>query len=68
MKTYMVETDFAGVIGYFKTLNSAQGFCKSLPLIETQITMMKGQRFGEGFHQYKMKHVDGKFKYTWKRK
>lgn len=61
-RTYQIRTN-AGhtVLGYFKTLTDAKGNLK-LYWPNAEILMMRGPYFGEGFHFYKVRIVDGKFK------
>ncbi len=68
MKTYTVEIigkTQAGLVGYYYTLKEAKQRVKNLGY--GRITMMKGDYFGEGFHQYYLEYINGKFKYSWKR-
>jgi hypothetical protein len=59
--TYVILDDNENVLGYSHTLYDAKGWLlEKYP--NAEILMMRGNYFGEGFHKYRMKLVNGKFK------
>ena len=61
--TYVTEDPSGAVTGYFRTLHAAKAF--AVRSVDT-ILAMRGSRFGEGFHRYRMQFLNGHFKYTWR--
>ncbi len=61
IRTYILENKEGSVIEYFMFLNDAK---RSLEHRHptASILALKGNYFGEGFHHYRMKLVDGRFK------
>jgi hypothetical protein len=59
--TYMIEDSSGNVLWYFKTLANAKWSLQD-QWPQAEIVAMRGPHFGEGWHKYRMKLINGKFK------
>lgn len=63
--TYVIQNNKNEVLGYFEKLEHAKyDFIKQFNYKTCFILMMRGCYFGEGYHQYKLNYINGKFKRT----
>lgn len=61
-KTYLVEFSDGDIVEYCHTLRHAKRIIEKYAPNGGCIIMMKGQYFGEGFHQYKLEILNnGKY-------
>lgn len=68
VNTYMIlqglNNNNAHVLGYYHTLGSAKQVLKNNFLDQKNVFILnlKGDKFGEGFHQYTLELIGNKFK------
>lgn len=69
IKTYRVENEKNEVIEYFRLLNDAKQYCVRYYDKDLTILSIKGDYFGEGFHQYRLRLNANKlvFNKIWKK-
>lgn len=61
-RTYIVEDCNQNIIEYCEKLRAAKKVVEVYCDEQARIIMMKGPYFGEGYHQYALRFIEGKFR------